>query len=74
MCESSSFILVKKINLEDELETILRNIDEPIPIGTNDGDVQKFDFRKIELERATKLVDFCRGLLCGLKVGKNADG
>lgn len=71
MCESSSFIIVKKFNLEDELETILRNIDEPIPIEINNGEAQKIDLNKIELERSARLVDFCRGLLCGLKVGKN---
>lgn len=68
MCASSNFIPVKNFNLEHELETILRNIDEPIPIEINDGEAQKIDLNKIELERAGKLVDFCRGLLCGLKI------
>lgn len=71
MSDFSNFIHVKKFNLEDELETILRSIDEPIPIEINNGEAEKIDLNKIELERATKLVDFCRGLLCGLKVGKN---
>lgn len=71
MSDFSNFIPVKKFNLEDELETILRRIDEPIPIEINNGEAEKIDLSKIELERATKLVDFCRGLLCGLKVGKN---
>jgi hypothetical protein len=71
MCVSSNFIPVKNFNLENELETILRNIDEPIPIEINNGKAKKIDLNKIELERATRLVDFCRGLLCGLKVGKN---
>lgn len=71
MCAYSNFIPVKNFNLENELETILRNIDEPIPIEINDGKAQKIDLNKIELERVARLVDFCRGLLCGLKVGKN---
>lgn len=71
MSDFSNFIPVKKFNLEDELETILRSIDEPIPIEINNGEAEKIDLNKIELERATKLVDFCRGFLCGLKVGKN---
>lgn len=71
MCASSNFIPVKNFNLENELETILRIIDEPIPIEINDGKAKKNDLNKIELERVARLVDFCRGLLCGLKVGKN---
>lgn len=71
MCASSNFIPLKNFNLENELETILRNIDEPIPIEINDGKAQKIDLNKIELERVARLVDFCRGLLCGLKVCKN---
>ena len=71
MCDCSNFIPVKKFNLEDELETILRSIDEPIPIEINNGEAQKIDLNKIEFERTARLVDFCRGLLCGLKVGKN---
>lgn len=70
MCDFSKFIPRKNFNLEDELETILRNIDEPIPIEINNGEAPKIDLNEIELKRAERLVDFCRGLLCGLKVGK----
>jgi hypothetical protein len=41
MCVSSNFIPVKNFNLENELETILRNIDEPIPIEINNGKDKK---------------------------------
>ena len=68
MCAYSNFIPVKNFNLENELETILRSIDEPITIEINDGKAQKIDLNKIELERVARLVDFCRGLLCGLKM------
>lgn len=70
MCDFSNFIPVKNFNLENELETILRSIDEPIPIEISNGEAQKIDLSEIELKRAERLVDFCRGLLCGLKVGK----
>lgn len=71
MSDESIMVPVKNFNLENELETILRSIDEPIPIEINNGEAQKIDLNKIELERVGKLVDFCRGLLCGLKVCKN---
>lgn len=58
MCECSNFFPVKNFNLEKELETILRSIDEPIPIEINNGEAQKIDLNKIELERSARLVDF----------------
>lgn len=67
MADKSIMIPVKSYNVENELESILRHIDEPIPLIEN-GVV---DTREIELKRVVPLVDFCRGLLCGIKVGKN---
>ena len=64
MADESIMIPVRSYRVENELESILRNIDEPIPLIEN-GVV---DTREIELKRVAPLVDFCRGLLCGLKI------
>lgn len=64
MADKSIMIPVRSYRVENELESILRHIDEPIPLIEN-GVV---DTREIELKRVEHLVDFCRGFLCGLKI------
>lgn len=64
------FNAIKSYNLEDELENVLRALDSPIVLKED----EKVDLKKIELERAGMLAAFCRGILCGIRVGKNANG
>lgn len=65
------FNAIKSYNLEDELENVLRFVDSPIVLKED----EKNDLRKEELERAGMLASFCRGVLCGIRVGKkNANG
>jgi len=60
------FEKIKIYNLEEELEELMRFVDSPVVLSED----KKTDIHKEELERLGLLASFCRGVLCGIKVGR----